>query len=172
MANRLSIVYHARNSVRTDIFLSSASCTIGNPANCAWQFPAKINDNAINGQPVVGVDTNTDQFMPGIDYTSSGNLIVTFYDRREDANNISYHEYFAHVSAIGGYIEPNRRACPTCPASDPGTLVLPGAARDRFIGDYQDVWTDSYPEGERAISAWVEVMSGGRSDINWSRLGY
>ena len=53
--------------------------------------------------------TTRDQFMPGIDFDTSGNLIVTFYDRRDDPNNLLYHEYMAKISPTGARLEPNKR---------------------------------------------------------------
>ncbi len=63
-----------------------------------WQAKVRINDVTIN-----------DQFMPALDFDSSGNLVVTFYDRRDDPNNLLYHLYMAHIDSNGTRLEPTSR---------------------------------------------------------------
>jgi len=165
IANRLTVVYHARNgSNLTDVFVTYSPCS----TNCNfwnWEIPKLVNDNTTN-----------DQFFPGIDYTSAGNLVVTLYDRREDGNNRDYQQYFAYLTSTGDAIagEPNRRICrdAACTANNPNAAGAGDPFRN-FIGDYQDVWTDTYPsEGnaERGISAWIGI--GNVEDTYLSRIWF
>jgi hypothetical protein len=67
VANKICIAWHeleSAGSTRTDVYYTTKS-----PAG--WQTKVRINN----------IQTN-DQFMPALDYDLTGNLIVTFYDRR------------------------------------------------------------------------------------------
>jgi len=51
----------------------------------------KVNDD--NG--------HNDQFMPALDFDANGNLVVTFYDRRDDNHNIDYRLYRGRIDENG-----------------------------------------------------------------------
>ena|GEM_PF-2972101 len=63
-----------------------------------WQAKKRVNDA-----------TTGDQFMPALDFDSTGNMTVTFYDRRDDRQNIRYHLYSARINSGGNRLEPNIR---------------------------------------------------------------
>ena len=89
--------------------------------------------------------------MPALDFDGTGNLIVTFYDRRDDPNNLLYHEYMAHIDSNGNLLEPNTRVSTF--QSNP--LNYPHS----FIGDYQDIWDQSFSTGEFYLSGWVGIRA-------------
>jgi|GEM_PF-2966570 len=72
VANKVSIVWHecattcTSTSSDTDVFYVAKSPS-------GWQSKRRIDDA-----------TTGDQFMPALDFDSTGNMIVTFYDRRDD----------------------------------------------------------------------------------------
>lgn len=132
--NKICVVWHEREqpgSNTTDVFYTAKSFR-------GWQAKVRVND----------VQTN-DQFMPALDFDSSGNLKVIFYDRRDDPNNLLYHQYIAHIDSNGNNLKPNERVSTF--QSDPEGY------RDHFIGDYQDIWDWTFSSGEKYHSAWVGI---------------
>ena len=138
VANKICIVWHERQQPGSS--LADVYYTAKSPSG--WQTKVRIND----------VQTN-DQFMPALDFDGTGNLIVTFYDRRDDPNNLLYHEYMAHIDSNGNLLEPNTRVSTF--QSNP--LNYPHS----FIGDYQDIWDQSFSTGEFYLSGWVGIPSVG-----------
>jgi hypothetical protein len=119
----------------------------------------RINDDS-------GVnETYRDQFMPALDYDTNGNVIVSFYDRRDDSSNIKYHMYVSHISATGGSLGPNLRVSTF--QSDPTPYP------NKFIGDYQDIWCE--PETgtgtDYFLDSWVGISSQSIGDIYLSLIG-
>ncbi|MEW6570334.1 MAG: sialidase family protein [Nitrospirota bacterium] len=144
VANRISVVWHEKEPgsttpPKTDVYYTSKSPS-------GWQSKVRITD----------VQTN-DQFMPGIDFDTSGNMIVTFFDRREDPNNLFYHEYMARINPTGTRLEPNKRVSTF--QSDP--RAYPYYSTYIFMGDYQDNWDWTSLLGEYYISSWVGIPSVG-----------
>ena len=72
--------------------------------------------------------------MLALDFDLTGNMIVTFYDRRDDSSNIKYHLYSARIDSSGIRLEPNIRVS-TFQSNPQNYTVDP-----RFIGDYHDIW--------------------------------
>jgi hypothetical protein len=138
VANKICIVWHERQQAGSS--LADVYYTAKSPSG--WQAKVMLND----------VQTN-DQFMPALDFDSTGNLIVTFYDRRDDPNNILYHEYMAHIDSNGNLLEPNARVSTF--QSNPQNYP------HSFIGDYQDIWDQSFSSGEFYLSAWVGIPNVG-----------
>jgi hypothetical protein len=154
-AGRICVVYYAYGSSGTDVYYTyKPGCT-----NCnyyGWERPHQLND----------VSTN-DQFMPSIDFNSSGNLVVPFYDRRNDGSNLLYDEYAAYITPNGTSIQPNLKLSTFQSNPQNSGSYYPG-----FIGDYQDVWDDYYPDGESATSAWIAVLGTGPSEDYLTRIFY
>ena len=144
VANRICVVWHEKEAgsstpPRTDVYYTSKSPS-------GWQVKVRVND----------VQTN-DQFMPGIDFDTSGNLIVTFFDRRDDPGNLLYHEYMARISPTGTLLEPNTRVSTF--QSDPQAYSY--YPTYIFLGDYQDNWDWTFIPGEYYIPSWVGIPSVG-----------
>ena len=90
--------------------------------------------------------------MPALDYDSAGNVTATFYDRRDDPNNLLFRTYGAHVNAWGSPIHGNFLV--TGFQSNPTTLAtVPG-----FIGDYHDVWSWTFNGTEQYFPAYVGIQ--------------
>jgi hypothetical protein len=98
VANRISVVWHEFDAIPgggqdTNIYYASKTPS-------GWQAKARLNDDS----------GYRDQFMPALDFdTNGGNLIVTFYDRKDDASNLRYDEYMARISPAGVNLAPNAR---------------------------------------------------------------
>lgn len=104
-----------------------------------WKSATILNDNP---EPI------THQFYPSIDVNSEGTLVVSWYDRREDANNIATH-YYMTWSKDGGETFQRNFAVSTQP-SDFSSI---GANNANFgIGEYtQIITTPNY-----AIPFWSD----------------
>lgn len=142
VANKISVVWHeyeAPGSTRTDVYYTAKSSS-------GWQLKVRIND----------VQTN-DQFMPALDFDTSGNLKVTFYDRRDDTNptnpNLLYHLYVAHIDSNGNNLRANERVSTF--QSNPQAYCF------SFIGDYQDIWDWTFSSGEKYNASWIGIPSVG-----------
>jgi hypothetical protein len=114
--------------------------------------------------------SDKDQFMPALDFDSSGNLLVTYYDRQNDCtNNLLYDEYFTKIDSTGSQL-----VAPTIVStfrSDPtdNTFNAGMASEYRFIGDYQQIWGD----GGSPItwhSAWIGAPVSGHSDCEYTQI--
>lgn len=169
---RVMVVWHGYGEAGTDIYYAYKGCT----SNCnayGWEVQRRINDV-----------TTRDQFMPAIDFNSNGNVVIAFYDRRDDLAsvcldqngnmqaNVCYHQYFAYVYPDGTPIpnEPNRRMSSF--ASNPGYHDGSDGPAN-FIGDYQDIWDHQFPEGEKATSGWIGIRdSVNIGDPYLSRISY
>lgn len=141
-ANRLAVVYHAGSTTNTEVYYTYRPCS----SNCnfyGWEQPSQLNDNSTG-----------DQFMPALDYIGS-DLVVPFYDRRDDSNNLVYRQYYAFIHSDGTAIQANQQISTF--ASNPAFHTnTTGDAN--FIGDYQDCWTWTYSGGAtRAISSWIGI---------------
>ncbi|MEM7373212.1 MAG: T9SS type A sorting domain-containing protein [Bacteroidota bacterium] len=58
----------------------------------SWSYPAIVNND---------MDSKTHQFYSSIDVTPKGIIVLSWYDRRDDPNNLDTHYYMAY-SADGG----------------------------------------------------------------------
>jgi hypothetical protein len=105
--------------------------------------------------------------MPGLDFDLSGDVVITYYDFRNSATQ--YHQYFSYLTPDGVRVHPDVQMSVT--ASNPTPLPDFGFAGRRFIGDYQEVWEDSYPEGERATAGWIAIISN-YTDVLFTRIVY
>ncbi len=141
-----------------EVYYSYKPCT----SNCnawGWRNAIQVNDNSTN-----------DQFMPAIDFNSAGNVVIAFYDRRDDPQNKKYHEYYAYLNVDGVRLEPNTRI--TSSQSDPTLISTVAGADAFFIGDYQSLWDWSYSFGERAVPAFVTVPGPDNGEVNLARIVY
>lgn len=148
VTQRLAVTWHAGDA-NTDIWYAYRPCS----ASCnywGWEWAKGINDNGAN-----------DQFMPALDFNTSGNMVFTFYDRRNDPNNILYQQFFAYADSTGTRLEANKQI---------GTLS--SDPRNVFIGDYQDVWDHTYPDGESATNSWIGRPAGINPELYLSRIFY
>jgi hypothetical protein len=104
-----------------------------------WSEPMILNDNT---------DEASHQFFPSLDVNRKGNLVVTWYDRRNDANN-EFTDYYMTISRDGGNtFEPDFPV--STEASD---FAMIGQANGNFgVGEYtQVITTDGY-----ALPFWAD----------------
>ena len=153
IAQKTCIVWHERqfgtNPPKTDVYYRSKS-------PYGWQqTKTRVND----------VTTN-DQFLPALDFDTSGNLIVTFYDRRNDgAANMKFHEYMSRIDPNGNRLQPDTRI--SADPFDPRTYT----DKPSFVGDYQDIWDWTYTFGQYYVSVWVGLTKAtGYGDIYLSAI--
>jgi hypothetical protein len=123
----------------------------------SWSFVSRVNDSSVN-----------DQFMPAIDFDSSGNNYVTFYDRRDDPSNVLYQLSEATLDINGNLLRSNYYIT-TFPTS-------PYTAFNSFIGDYQQLWCGSWVNTPtlRRIGAFIGIPSQPPPAYNdaWLALDY
>jgi hypothetical protein len=132
----------------TDIWYTAKSSS-------GWQSKVKIGDSIAQ-----------DQFMPALDFDLTGNMTVTFYDRRDDTNNIKYNVYMARIDSNGNPLQANTRVSTF--QSDPTKYT--GYYPD-FIGDYQDIWDQTISNVDNYFSAWVGIpVTSGVGDIYMSTV--
>lgn len=92
---------------------------------------------------------------PKLNTVAGGDVIVGFYDRREDAQNLLYKHYYAFIHSDGTAIQAN---FPDPQPASNFTYHTQAKGDANFIGDYHDVWTWTYPEGTRTVDAWIFIQ--------------
>jgi hypothetical protein len=120
-------------SSNTDIYVRTSD-----NFGATWSAPVKVNDDV----------TTTSQFLPyiSVDQTT-GNVIVTWYDDRNDPVNNTHVEYWGAVSTDGGAtFSPNFQI--SAGTSDSQTVQDPGFE----FGDYS--WVDFF--GGVAHAVWSD----------------
>jgi hypothetical protein len=163
MSGRIIVAVHGNgNGVAgtTDVYYTYKPC-VSDCNSSGWKNTIQVND----------VTTN-DQFFPGIDYTSGGNIVISFYDRRADPGNLLYHVYYAYLNVDGTALQANERISTF--ASDPRehTSVATDGVQAQFIGDYQELWTWSYATGERGVGAFSLIPAGMNAELYLSRITF
>ncbi|HEB66913.1 MAG TPA: hypothetical protein ENI93_03100 [Gammaproteobacteria bacterium] len=126
-AGKISVVWHecngkpfascAGNRMHTDVYYASIGSS-------GATNKIRINDD-------VGFN---DQFMPALDFSAAGDVLATFYDRRDDPNNVNYRLYRAWFNASGFPISGNQ------PVSAFSSTPMENVVQPRFIGDYHEAW--------------------------------
>jgi hypothetical protein len=151
VTQRLMTVWTANTSTSgLDVYYSFYPCL----TDCNfWSWKNRVQ--------LATVPTN-DQFMPAIDFGASGEVLVSFYDRRDNPPpnyqaNLLYNQYVAELQSDGTNLQNIKiSAFP----SDP-TLISPNWVDNHFLGDYQDAWIWSYPDGRKLASAWIGIPFNG-----------
>lgn len=154
VANKICVVWNefeAPGSQRTDIYYTAKSLSSG-----TWQSKVRVNDNQTN-----------DQFMPALDFDTTGNLVVTFYDRRDDPANFLYHVYMARINSSGGNLQSNTQIS----TFQSDARKYSSGSYLRFIGDYQDVWNQQLAVGgEYYFPVWIGIPSTNIGDVYLSGI--
>ncbi|WP_072822412.1 CARDB domain-containing protein [Modicisalibacter ilicicola] len=113
-------------------------------------FTRRVNDD----------DSGHDQFSPWIDVDENCKINVSFYDRRDDPDNLRFHLYFSHSTDSGASFSPNARMT-TAPSTN--AQFLGG-----FIGDYLQVAATVaenatfHHQVDRAATLWMDTREGGQ----------
>jgi hypothetical protein len=115
-------------------------------------FTRKVNDDAKgNGK---------DQFFPWVSVDEDCKINVSFYDRRDDPDNLRFHLYFSHSTDSGATFSPNGRV---------STVASTNAQfHGGFVGDYlQNAATIAsnaayHHDLARVMTLWMDTREGGQ----------
>jgi hypothetical protein len=107
------------------------------------------------GAPVRVTSSNSgDQFFPWINISQNGKLAVTWLDRRNDPQNVSYQPFIATSQTAGSSFSLSHALTSTL--SNPFNDGFGGA----FMGDYRThVWN-----GSNVYAVWMDTRSGTSQD--------
>ncbi|MEY2440669.1 MAG: hypothetical protein QOJ46_95 [bacterium] len=108
----------------------------------SYTGPVRVNQDPGNG--------DADQFQPALDVTPSGEVDISFFDRRNDPANYFIDTYLAR-SQDGGRTFTDRRA--SAHMWDPA-VNAPTSTSGKFIGDYQGLAADD----DLAIPFWNDTQ--------------
>jgi hypothetical protein len=108
----------------------------------SYTGPVRVNQDPGNG--------DADQFQPWMSVTQSGQLNISFFDRRNDPANYFIDTYLAR-SEDGGRTFTDRRA--SARMWDPA-INAPTSVSGKFIGDYQGLVADD----DVAIPFWNDTQ--------------
>jgi hypothetical protein len=144
------------NGIDTDIFMCRVSPRAGTLPDIS--LPVKVNNDG-NG---------TDQFFPWLSVdSSSGAVLVAFYDRRDDPGSVLMNVYLARSTDGGVSFAENTRITPV--SSDPRVQagVLGSTASAIGIGDYIGVVATR----GKAHLMWADTRRG-KQEILYSQLDF
>jgi hypothetical protein len=155
--------YTTHGPVKDADILFSKSSTVGNAGVLTWTAPARVNQDAVgNGK---------DQFQPAIAITESGQINVSYFDRRNDPDNFFIDTYLSRSSDGGAHWTDARV---TQQMSNPQVNPPIDGGRHHFYGDYQGLVADdrtaipffnatflaNLPSTDPQYSPWQEVFAG------------
>jgi len=107
-----------------------------------WGPPVRVNDDPVGN--------HKDQFFPWIASSPDGYIHVSWFDRREDAANHDYKEYFTYSSDHGATWAAN--VAVSSAASNPLSST--------FIGDYSGIAASTGV----VMPMWTDIRSGGNQN--------
>lgn len=108
----------------------------------SYSKPTRVNQDPVNG--------DADQFQPWMAVTETGQVNISFFDRRNDPSNYFIDTYLAR-SEDGGRTFTDRRASQRM--WDPA-VNAPTSTSGKFIGDYQGLVADD----DVAIPFWNDTQ--------------
>ena len=108
----------------------------------SYSKPVRVNQDPVNG--------DADQFQPWMAVTESGQINISFFDRRNDPSNYFIDTWLAR-SEDGGRTFTDRRA--SARMWDPA-VNAPTSVSGKFIGDYQGLVADD----DVAIPFWNDTQ--------------
>ncbi len=144
-SGRISVVWHECNTP-----------PVGNKKDCDGNgqqtdvYYASLWLNGSTNKTMLNDDNGSnDQFMPALDFDANGNLLVTFYDRRDDINNVDYRLYRTRIDENGQALQSNAKVSNF--ASTPDDKWT----RAKFIGDYHETWMTPVNGIDTWYSSWT-----------------
>lgn len=109
-----------------------------------------------------------DLFQPALDADAAGNVLLAWYDRRNDAGNVDYQQFAEYISPTGtplaGGIQNVGTVTSRVSRFDgvSGTWVY-----DYFPGDYHEIFYWNYPDGPRFNDVWIGKPIGSTNGDVW-----
>jgi len=143
---RISVVWHECSQAPSGTG-TSKTC----PGNIDVYYAALNSSGAINKVRINDDTGTTDQFLPALDFDSTGNVMSTFYDRRNGGTG--YRLYRAYINDVGTALLANQ---------DVSTVTH---TTTDFIGDYHEIWNTNINGISTWISSWVGVNNASNRDI-------
>ncbi|MEO8216840.1 MAG: sialidase family protein [Acidobacteriota bacterium] len=152
-SNKIVVVWHENGSQGTDVKYAYKPCT------------SVCNSYGWEQKKLITQYTANDQFMPALDFNASGNMVVTYYDRHSDSNNLLYRDYYSFINPTGTRLQNDQQIStfdsnPTTPQTFQG-----------FIGDYKDIWDWAFSDGEKATAAWIGLPAK-PGEVYLTRIAY
>ena len=146
-AGKISVVWHECNGK------PFVNC-IGNGMHTDVYY-ASIGSNGATNKIRINDDfAFNDQFMPALDFNAAGNVLATFYDRRDDPDNVNYSLYRAWINSSGYPLSGNQSV------STFSSTPMANVAQPRFLGDYHETWMSTISGMDIWYSSWVGENSG------------
>ncbi len=143
--------YHTANNGTKDGDILVSRSTNG---GVTWSAPARVNQDKIgNGK---------DQFQPQIAVTSSGQVNISYFDRRNDPDNFYIDTYLSRSDDGGAHWSDIRV---TQKMWDP-SINPPVSGSGEFIGDYQGLVADD----DVAIPFWQDTHIGPYQEVYAARV--
>jgi hypothetical protein len=127
----IGVVWHRHRSGASD-GNAVAYFNSFNTGTQKWQLPSTTCSSSC-GVPVADSTAVRDEWAPALDYDTSGNYIVTYYDRRLDTNDRKYCVYASKLTNTGVNVPPDAVVTYTR-CSDP--MLYPIST----LGEFHDVW--------------------------------
>ncbi|PZS04721.1 MAG: hypothetical protein DLM69_01525 [Candidatus Chloroheliales bacterium] len=121
-----------------------------------WSTPMRVNDDSQGG-------TVHDQFFPGMTVGSDGTIHVGWFDRRDDANNILYREYYAQSTNGGTSFSANQAVADV--GSNPAGVLFSG--NEGFIGDYSGIGVNQ--NNSIVLPVWADERTASRQHVYTDR---
>lgn len=161
---RISVVWHECSQATQGVFgqldcLGNTNVYYAALTSSGSSAKVRINDNP------VATDT-TDQFLPALDFDATGNVMSTFYDRRNTGGN-GYRLFRAYVNSNGTAVLAN---LDVSQATHTTTASIPPDLNDHFLGDYHEIWNTNINGVSTWVSSWIGVNNNGRKDTFLSPL--
>ena len=130
-AGRFGITWHERSARGdTDVMFASFMPDIYGRLNMggSWNSPIRVNNT-----------TTGDQWHPALDFDSTGNYLVTYYDNRDAFGLARYRLYATKIDRYGGRIDTSDTLVTSGYYSDTSQLPIVSETV-RTMGEYHDVW--------------------------------
>lgn len=149
-AGTLAVVWHERESAPQLISCSNPPIWTTPPTNVYFAYR---DGGGWHQKVLVNMDfANTDQFMPAVVADPTGDVIITWYDTRDDGSRGTYKPFYTYSSFQGTRLMDDFRFANF--ASNPGVYPF------YFIGDYQDVALLQSVGIPVFVASWVGIESG------------
>ncbi len=102
------------------------------------------------GVPVAPFSANKDQFFPWINVSIRGSIGVTWLDRRNDPNNVSYDAYAAFSANGGTSFQVNQKL----------SSAMSNPFADGFSGGFMGDYTGNAWAGATLFASWMDSRNG------------